>query len=157
MHGKKMPESTDYKRFRRFVVLFGDRVDRVENILVNGMPDINFCADGVECWIEQKSPKEPRRPTTPLFGSNTRISQNQRNWFLRQCKAGGRCFFLICTDKRWLLIAGNMADKINEMTITELMKIALWHRMKPVIFHEWMELRQALRLGENENGSRPNQ
>jgi len=127
-----MAESTDYKRFKAKVPQPGDRLDRVENILVRGMPDINMCSKGTEIWMEQKSPREPKRPRTPLFGSNHRVSQNQKNWFLRQRQAGRRAWFLITTDKRWMLIDGIFADQLNEMTVNELIMCSSWSTLKPV-------------------------
>jgi hypothetical protein len=141
-----MTESVDYNRFKKLVPRSGDRLDRVENILIAGMPDINFCGSGKECWIEMKSPKEPVRAGTPLFGSNPRVSQDQKNWFLRQLKAGGRAFFLVVTDKRWMLLPGNIADGINEFTVQELLAQCLWSRTKPILFAQWEELRMSLLL-----------
>ena len=116
-----------------------------ENVVVTGMPDINFCSGGVECWIEQKSPTEPKRKTTPLFGSNHKVSQEQANWMLRQRKAGGKCYFLISTDKRWILVGGFLADQLNTMTVDEIVEQAVWSTMKPVKDKEqWQTLRQEL-------------
>ena len=141
-----MAESTDYKNLKKNMPQAGDRLDRVENVLVAGMPDINFCSGGVECWIEQKSPIEPKRSSTPLFGSNHKVSQDQANWMLRQKQAGGRCYFLISTDKRWILLAGGLADQINKMTVDQLVDNALWSTMKPVKDKEqWTSLRNTLR------------
>lgn len=141
-----MAESTDYKTFKANVPQPGDRLDRVENVVVTGMPDINFCSGGKECWIEMKSPTEPKRSTTPLFGSNHKVSQDQANWMLRQFRAGGRAFFLIVTDKRWILISGAFADEINKMTVAELVESARWTTTKPVKDKEqWTLLRNALR------------
>jgi len=143
---KPMAESVDYKLFRKHVVQYGDRLDRIENVLIPGMPDINFCSGGVESWIEQKSPREPVRSTTPLFGSNHRVSQEQMNWFLRQTKAGGRAFFLVSTNKRWMLLIGTVAEWINKMTIEDLLNYAVWTTAKPVRDgNEWLELRNTLR------------
>jgi hypothetical protein len=141
-----MSESKDYKIFRGNVFEYGDRIDRVENSMVAGAPDINMCIEGTELWIEQKSPKEPSRVSTPLFGSNHRISQNQKNWFLRQRKAGGRCYFLVSSDKRWMLLPGSMADKINEMTVSELLEQCIWSCDKPIRDEEqWKQLRTTLK------------
>lgn len=140
-----MAESTDYKTFKKNVPQPGDRLDRIENVVVTGMPDINMCIGGVEVWIEQKSPKEPVRRTTPLFGSNHKVSQEQANWMLRQRKAGGRCYFLISTDKRWILVGGFLADQLNTMTVDELLEQAIWSTTKPVRDKEsWKHLRLAL-------------
>ncbi len=141
-----MAESTDYKTFKANVPQPGDRLDRIENVVVTGMPDINMCIGGTEVWIEQKSPKEPKRSTTALFGSNHKVSQEQANWMLRQRKAGGKCYFLISTDKRWMLIGGFLADQINSMTVDELMEQAAWATTKPVRDKEaWKALRETLR------------
>ena len=140
-----MAESTDYKVLKANLPQYGDRLDRVENPLVNGMPDISFCSAGVECWIEQKSPKEPVRGTTPLFGSNHRFSQEQANWFLRQTRAEGNAYVLIASDKRWMLIGGEHADQINNMTVPQLLAAALWSTSKPVKDKEqWKILRSIL-------------
>lgn len=140
-----MSESTDYKALKRNVFHPLDRLDRIENVVIVGMPDTNYCIGGSEGWIELKSPAEPKRSTTRLFGSNHKLSQEQMNWLLRQRNAGGLAFVLIATDKRWLLIEGAYADEINGMTVTELVGVALWHEMKPIKGKEkWTKLRRLL-------------
>jgi hypothetical protein len=141
-----MSESNDYKTFKKNVPGPRDRLDRVENVVLSGMPDINFCpVEGTECWIEQKSPLEPKRATTKLFGSNHKLTQDQMNWFMRQRTAGGRAFVLIATDKRWMLICGSHADHVNEMTVAELEQLAIWKTSKPVKGKDkWNQLRAHL-------------
>ena len=139
-----MTEKHAYKIFRQKVARHGDRVDRVENVLVSGMPDINYCSLGEECWIELKCPTEPKRKTTPLFGSNHKVSQEQKNWFLRQTTAVGNAYFLIVTNSRWMLIDGAHADEINEMTTSRLAYVALWHVENPIPDEEWDELWSSL-------------
>ena len=145
-----MAETNDYKVLKKNLPQGRDRLDRIENVVVIGMPDINFCSENVECWIEQKSPKEPVRGTTRLFGSNHKVSQDQMNWFQRQLDAGGNAYFLIVTDKRWMLIGGELADEINNMTVDELLKASLWSTPKPVKDKaSWQTLRQALQSSWN--------
>lgn len=145
-----MAESNDYKVLKANLPVGKDRLDRIENVVVNGMPDINFCSEGVESWLEQKSPKEPKRSTTKLFGSNHKLSQDQKNWFKRQMDAEGNAYVLITTDKRWMLVGGEHADLINELTVNELMLIALWSTPKPVRDKEsWKLLRQTLNSKRN--------
>jgi len=92
-----------------------------------------------------KSPKEPKRSTTNLFGSNHPLSQDQMNWLLRQRNARGRAHVLIVTDARWLLIDGKHGDVINDLTVTELIAIAEWHATKPIRSkEEWKRLRTLL-------------
>lgn len=142
-----MSEANSYAVFRANVVLVSDRVDRIENGVAVGMPDLSCCFTGHEFWLEIKSPTEPARPTTPLFGSNHKVSQQQANWMLRQRRAGGACFFLISTDVRWLLIGGWLADDINQMTVNALIEQCIWTTTKPVKDkQQWQHLRNALIL-----------
>lgn len=135
-----MSESADYQNLLRHFNRRHGRVDRVENFLVPGMPDINLCCAGVESWIEQKGPWEPVRKRTPLFGSNHPVSQDQKNWFLKQVQAGGKCWFLITTNKRWMLIHGKFGETINKMTVEQLVVAASWHALRPVAESEWENL-----------------
>lgn len=142
-----MSEKIAYKTLREKVFSHrGDcRVDRVENELVVGMFDVNYCIAGIEGWIEIKAPTEPKRSSTPLFGSNHKLSQDQLNWCLRETKAGGNAWVLIKTDKRWLLIAGSKADVVNKLTINELIFVSEWHQIIPIKGTEpWNELLKIL-------------
>ena len=141
-----MSEKSDWVLLRDKMKFYPrDRWDRMENGVGVGMPDINFCMNGKEGWIEIKSPTEPKRPDTPLFGSNHPVSQEQKNWFKRQALAGGRAYVLIGTDKRWLLIHGKHADAVNILTVDDLIGIAEWFALKPVRdIMAWSNLREAL-------------
>jgi hypothetical protein len=126
----------------------GDRIDRIENLVGVGHPDVNMCLSGIELWVEIKAPIEPKRPGTPLFGSNHKLSQDQKNWLLAQRNAKGRAFIYIATQNRLLLIASKLADGLNEMTTPELIEHALWHnflgaRATP----DWAALRKELLRG----------
>lgn len=122
-----MSEKKAYKWLKDNVMQPGDRIDRLENIVVDGMPDVNGCVLGSEFWMEIKAPTEPKRPTTPLFGSNHKLSQDQKNWILRQLKAKGNAYIFIVTDKRRILISGKYADNLNEMTVGLLLKHSMWN------------------------------
>lgn len=140
-----MSEKNDYQTFLSNVRRGRDRIDRVENMTGDGMPDVNYCIEGVEGWIEFKSPKEPKRDSTPLFGSNHRVRQSQMNWHLRQRQAGGVSYILISTDRRWLLIDGKQADEINDLTTQQLTDIAVWKASRPITDSlHWHLLRENL-------------
>lgn len=127
-----MSEKTAWTWMREKVFKAQDRADRLENIVLDGMPDANCCVCGTESWIEIKAPTEPVRERTPLFGSNHKISQSQANWMLRQISAGGNAYFFIDTDKRRMLVEGKYADQLNTMTVTEIMLISKWVCAKPL-------------------------
>lgn len=142
-----MTETVDWKNLRaKLSHKTKDRFERIENLMVDGMFDINYCIEGVEGWIELKAPKEPKRDSTPLFGSNHKLSIEQRNWCKTQKDAGGIAWILISTDNCWILIDGKHADEINSMTVTELTYHANWHTSKPVRDkNEWKRLKQELK------------
>lgn len=127
-----MSENTAWKWLRENLKGKGRRLQRIENIVGSGMPDINGCFNGREFWIEVKAPKEPKRPSTPLFGSNHKVSQEQKNWFMEQRQSGGRGYLFIDTDQRRILIDGKFADDINTMTADEICDKSLWVAGKPM-------------------------
>ena len=140
-----MSETKANAKFRKNVIRPMDRYDRIENVVGVGNPDINYCIDGVEGWIETKCPKEPKRPGTPLFGSNHRLSIDQRNWFLRQKNSRGSGWVLIVTDQdRWILVNGCLyADLINTATIEGLYHLAEYTCIKPTK-EEFNDMRRVL-------------
>lgn len=142
-----MSEKNAYKNFKTNVCnLHFDRIDRIETRTLQGVPDVNLCLQGGnEMWIEIKSPKEPKKKTTPLFGSNHKVTQEQKNWFHRQLTAGGRGFFLIYTDKRTILLNSIYYDVINEMALDEILEKSDWHAMKPVRKEKWNQMRDLLK------------
>ncbi len=121
-----MSEKTAYQWLKEVIVESGDRIDRLENLVSVGMPDVNACLAGHELWIEIKAPKEPVRSTTKLFGSNHKVSQDQANWMLRQIKAGGQCYFFVVTDKQRFLMHGRLADDINSFTVAQMEFYSTW-------------------------------
>lgn len=141
-----MSEKTDYQTLRKN--LGHCHLERIENMAGVGTPDVYYCIDGRMGWIEMKSPKEPKRPTSKLFKfkNNHKLNQAQMNWFLSLRNAGGRAYILICTDKRWMLINGcQYANEINEMMVDELWIIAELRCMKPIHKMWWNLLRRKLK------------
>ena len=137
-----MSEKTDYNLLRKN--LHHCHLERIENIVGSGTPDVYYCIDGHMGWIEMKSPKEPLRKNSKLFANNHKLNQNQKNWFLSLRNAGGQAFILICTNKRWMLIDGEYADEINLMAVWELMEVAVWCAEKPIQKTWWSLLRRKL-------------
>jgi hypothetical protein len=140
-----MSEKNAYKTFKNNVCSYIDRIDRIETRTLQGVPDVNLCMKGgCEMWIEIKSPTEPKRKTTPLFGSNHKVSQDQKNWFRRQLSAGGKCAFFIYTDKRVILLSGEFCDDLNEMPLLQILEKSAWNSNKPMRKEEWCKMREAL-------------
>ena len=138
-------EKSTYSRFRANLAGTFHRISRVENPIAPGMPDVNCCfIDVGEFWIEVKTPKEPKRNETRLFGSNHEVGVHQINWHRYQHQCGGRSFFLIDTDKRLMLIPGALAERINGMTVLQLERVALFCATKPMGKGKWNDLKIAL-------------
>ena len=142
-----MSEKNTYNLFKKGIEGKAVRIDRIENVRVDGMPDVNVCVEGIESWIEIKSPKEPVRINTPLFGSNHKLSQSQLNWFMRQAQAGGKAFILIRSDKRMLLVKGVYADEINSLTATQIMILCSFSAPVPTPAEHWQKLKRILKNG----------
>ena len=142
-----MSEKTAYQRLRKNIMRRGDRLTRIENLVGSGIPDTNGCFEGVEFWLEIKCPREPKRPSTPLFGSNHKLTTEQENFLIDQHKAGGLGWVYIETDKGLvLLISGEHAERINTMTLGDLLAASAFHfNTKGADENAWTLLRGAIR------------
>lgn len=142
-----MSEKNTYAALRNKMVGEKDRFDRIENALVPGMPDVNYCVNGVEGWIEIKQPsKLPVRDDTAIFGSNHKVSNAQKNWMLRQRRAGGRCWIYVKTNKWQALIDGFYAEEINNWNIKDFKNRSDWFKTSPVRKECWSLLRNKLSI-----------
>jgi hypothetical protein len=142
-------ESNTFARLKLLVTRPEDRFERVENPLVSGMPDVNYCLTGAEGWLEIKCPEIPVREETAVFRSSHPVSQEQSNWFLAQIRSGGRANLFIATKKILLLIPKHIAQNnhlVNNMPLRELKIHATWQADVPVRDAEsWVNLRGKLR------------
>jgi hypothetical protein len=57
---------------------------RVESSTQNGIPDVNACKNGSECWLELKCNS----------AKNLGLSKYQMVWIMNRTKAGGRIFII---------------------------------------------------------------
>lgn len=112
-------------------------LNRIENGVLDGMPDAYFTIDGVSGWMELKAPVEPLRPDTPLFGSNHRLSISQRNWLLLHRQAGGAGFVAVETQSTVLLIGARHADSVNTRSLSQLKLLSDFHAPRPMTPAAW--------------------
>lgn len=93
---------------------------RVENIMVDGMPDLHITGPGASCWVELKHADLPVRPTTAVLGRDG-LSQDQMNWHRKCCQMGGKSFVLVRDSNLELyLFRGRHADLINGWNVSEM-------------------------------------
>jgi hypothetical protein len=57
---------------------------RIESSTQNGIPDVNACKNGSECWLELKCNS----------AKNLGLSKYQMVWIMNRTKAGGRIFIM---------------------------------------------------------------
>lgn len=92
----------------------GVRLERIENAVGSGLPDVHCLRHGVTRWVELKALKQPKRANTPLFKKKT-MRRDQVAWHLSYNSAGGRSFILARDDKRVLyLFPGYLAGDLRE-------------------------------------------
>lgn len=92
----------------------------MENGVVDGMPDANFCVMGKEGWIELKHGKIPAKKETVVFKSQRGLTQEQVNWHFNQNKNGGKSWVLVQLDLRFFAIPGSLAGEINQYSMVEM-------------------------------------
>lgn len=141
------PEARLWQLVRENLWRPSDRLDRVENAVISGQPDVNGCLSGEDVWVELKAPKEPKRSTTRLMtaGGNHVLLQSQINWFARQKQAGGIAFILVRTDRRMMLVDGTKhGDRFNDMTAGEMADASLLVVPVPTPIEDWRLLRNVI-------------
>lgn len=117
-------ESAVWDALRTATTSHGD-VQRVENLCVPGMPDVNGCTHGVEWWVENKwLAGWPRRLGAVVLMPKIRVAQ--RVWWRRRGEAGGRVFVLVGVEvpKLYLLYAWRPALKLGSYTVSQMLDLA---------------------------------
>lgn len=141
-------ESAAFTRLKRGILFPGDRVERVENGISEGMFDVNYCIAGREGWLEIKAPLVPKRPDTQLLGGGHGILLSQANWALKQQKAFGRCYLYVATVRASMLLPASMIvdyEATNRMSLRELSARSLWLAVgRNITPDQWARLRRML-------------
>lgn len=131
----RQKEQKLWDNFRRHATGSGLWLQRVENLVEDGMPDVygaNFTGD---FWVELKATeRHPARPTTPLLGKKDGLNPDQENWHRKaNGKFGIASYILVKTYMGTFLISGAYADFINEFTFDELLTAACADNWKDII------------------------
>ena len=74
---------------------------RIENNVSSGTPDVNYCIEGEEGWIELKHAKEWPKRGGPL--KLRHFTPEQRLWIYTRQKAGGKAFVLLKVARDYFL------------------------------------------------------
>ena len=94
---------------------------RVENPANPGTPDLNYCMEKVEGWVEFKQVKAlPKQADTPVFTGC--LSPQQILWHMKRAMAKGKayiCGYVEDIDE-FFLIEGKYAPEFNDMPLARL-------------------------------------
>lgn len=72
----------------------GLHMERIENVVGVGTPDVNICHEGKEAWVELKLIRSfPKRSTTPVRIPH--FKEEQLYWIQERAKAGGRAWLFV--------------------------------------------------------------
>lgn len=88
-------------------------LERIENGVSAGMPDVVSCAGGRVCFVEMKSQDHaPKLRDTPVLGREG-FSQVQMNWAMNWRRHGGTVYGLVSIERLHYLIPGEHIDRVN--------------------------------------------
>lgn len=100
-------------------------MERVENMVADGMPDLWVGSMLRHCWVELKAAKMPKRVTTPLLGSDG-LRTSQMNWHRKAHARGLPVYTLTRDDKGGLYLVGcEHSDDLNAMPAVVMMQHSL--------------------------------
>lgn len=110
------------------------KMERMENAVGSGMPDV-FCRFKVgQTWVELKAPIRPKRASTPLMGDKEGLRQSQKNWLMEHHQLGLDAWILIRDDKSAVfLVHCSCADEVNDWTANDLIE-------RNCNFDDWTEI-----------------
>ena len=111
-------------------------LQRIENVVGDGMPDVVSMAPFQLAWVELKAPIKPKRETTQLMGKEG-LSIGQVSWHLKAALKGQRSFVLIRDSSGELfLVPSAFAPRMNAATIGELRMMSVADNWKDV--YRWL-------------------
>lgn len=115
------------------------RLERVENIVSVGDPDLTVTAPGN--WVtrvELKWVPAPKRPGTQVLGRSG-LSLQQRNWHLEH-KRFGVSYILVGVDAAIFTIDGALHDEVNSFIMAELREHSMasnWEELHALLDPSW--------------------
>lgn len=97
------------------------RLERIENIVAVGTPDVLVAVDGRVTLVELKVAESfPKRPNTRVLGDKG-LSQDQKNWHKDWYSWGCRSLVVIGVGTKHLYaVPGRLADDVNGYTKIQL-------------------------------------
>lgn len=95
-------------------------LERIENVVNPGRPDVDTLWDGVVLPVELKALETfPKRDATPVLGGSG-LNQNQLNWWLNWRRWGGSGFVVIGIAGELFAVPAKFSDDVNYFTRSQL-------------------------------------
>lgn len=102
-------------------------MERVENSVGAGRPDVDGCINGGDFYIELKSEMRPKRIGTPI---HPKLRPSQSIWHRERCEAGCRINWILmqvgeAAEARLYLIPGKFYDQLASLAEVELKTLSV--------------------------------
>ena len=95
---------------------------RVESETSPGVPDVNYCVQGSEGWIELKAAK---RATGKPFKKRG-LRPEQIRWIMTHLAHGGTVWIIASIGSSVYAFSGSLAHRFNDSSVEDLMHEARW-------------------------------
>lgn len=131
----RKPEQRLWDRMRKHL---GGKLymERLENMVGTGRPDLDLMIDGILVPTELKAVEVwPKRVTSKVLGKTKGLNQEQLNWHMEWHRWGGQSLVIVAVGTKQFFIPGHLHDIINDMPA---------QRMK-CYAGEWLDLPDLLR------------
>lgn len=116
---------------------------RIENIVGDGTPDVNYAMSGAEGWLELKCIESiPARKDTQLFGLNG-LRPEQIEWLVARSRHG-RAFIFARASDHIFLVPGRHAPVFNAATLSRLKELSVFYHQGRMVRSKWQQLGDAL-------------
>lgn len=98
------------------------RLERFENAVGTGIPDVLSLYAGRVVWCELKAVEQaPVRAATKLLPTGKGLSVEQRNWHLEWQRHGGTsCILVSVGSSAPFLLPGEYADEVNHLSLASM-------------------------------------
>ena len=100
-------------------------LERIENLVGEGIPDVLATAMRRMCWLELKAATLPARSTTRLLGPEG-LRQSQLNWGAIARRFRLPVYVLIRDDRKQLfMVHCDHFEALNNMTVGEIIDVSV--------------------------------
>ena len=121
------------------------RLERIETMFSDGIPDVHALARGRTSWLELKAVKGlPKREFAAVLSEeHKKLNQDQKNWHKDYMRCGGHVATLIGIGSYdYVLIDGAYSDTINDMSWPLMQRVAAVIGSREAFFpalYDWLE------------------